>query len=178
VPAYGVQIASTQSRFLSFNLSGEWGTRSNQVPATGKPPEQVQYHQAEADLSLLSSHGLSVTNSYLFDQSQNIGNGRTVYNAHIARSNWSFQVDRRLSFRLIAQYNAVLANPALTATPRTRGFNADFLITYLVHPGTALYMGYNSNLARADSARGPYSPDHFINDGRQLFVKVSYLFRF
>lgn len=178
VPAYGLQIASTQSRFVAFNLSGEWGTRSNQLPAAQKPPAQVQYHQAEADLSLLTSRGLSITNTYLFDQSQNIGDRRTVYNAHIARSNWNFQVDRRLSFRLIAQYNAVLSNPAFTATPTTRGFNADFLITYLVHPGTAVYLGYNSNLARPQVANGPYSPDHFINDGRQLFAKVSYLFRF
>lgn len=177
-PAYGLQIASTQSRFLSFNLSGAWGTRANYVPATGKPPEQVEYHQAEADLSLLTSRGLTITNTYLFDQNQNIGDGRSIYNAHIARSSWNFQVDRRLSFRFIGQYNAVLANPAFTATTTIRDFNADFLITYLVYPGTAIYVGYNSNLARPDVALGPYASDRFVNDGRQLFAKISYLFRF
>ena len=33
-----------------------------------------------------------------------------------------------------------------TYLPTSRQFNADFLITYLVHPGTAIYAGYNSNL--------------------------------
>jgi hypothetical protein len=32
----------------------------------------------------------------------------------------------------------------------TKSFNADFLITYLVHPGTAVYVGYNSDLQNLD----------------------------
>ena len=61
------------------------------------------------------------------------------------------------------------------------GFNADFLITYLVHPGTAIYVGYNSDLQNlnvqpnvgvVNTAKG------FLNDSRQFFVKVSYMFRF
>jgi len=62
-------------------------------------------------------------------------------------------------------------------------FNADFLLTYLVHPGTAIYVGYNSNLQNLDRRLLPTpsglltTRDDFINDGRQFFVKVSYLFR-
>ena len=29
-----------------------------------------------------------------------------------------------------------------------RRFNADFLIAYVLHPGTAIYVGYNTNLSR------------------------------
>jgi hypothetical protein len=39
-------------------------------------------------------------------------------------------------------YDAVLANPSFTFLETTRNFNADFLITYLVHPSTAVYVGY------------------------------------
>jgi hypothetical protein len=68
-----------------------------------------------------------------------------------------------------------------------KNFNTDFLITYLVHPGTALYVGYNSNLQNLDPSLalesnpfvgGVRRSGRLINDGRLFFVKVSYLFRF
>jgi len=175
VPAYGISIKSTQERFLNFKLTGEWGTRSNVLPPLGQAPTEARYQTAEADLYFLTSRGLTVTNTYLFDRNANL-QGSAVYNAHIARSNWNWQVDRRLSFRFIAQYSAVLANPLFTSTTTGRAFNADFLFTYMVHPGTALYVGYNTNLSNPGPAVGPVRPD-FVNDGRQVFVKFSYLFR-
>jgi hypothetical protein len=175
-PAYGLGIASTQSRFINLNLTGEWGTRSNVAPPSGLPPTEAKYQTAEADISFLTSRGLTVTNTYLFDRNASLS-GAPMYNAHIFRSKWNLQVNRELSFRFIGQYNATLANPGLTSTPTARNFNADFLITYLVHPGTALYVGYNSNLSNPSQIAGP-CPNCFVNDGRQLFVKVSYLFRF
>jgi hypothetical protein len=61
----------------------------------------------------------------------------------------------------------------------------DFLVTYLVHPNTAIYVGYNSDLQNMVSPLGAdangqllRSRDKLINDGRQFFVKISYLFRF
>ena len=50
-----------------------------------------------------------------------------------------------------------------------------------MHPGTAVYVGYNTDLQNLDviphvgvfnTAKG------YINDSRQFFVKVSYQFRF
>ena len=70
--------------------------------------------------------------------------------------------------------------------PTSKQFNADFLITYLVHPGTAIYLGYNSDLQNLDRnlAIDPVTGfilttrQGYINDSRQFFVKVSYMFRF
>ena len=104
--------------------------------------------------------------------------GRAIFNSHVIRSKWNWQLTRELSLRFIGQYNGLLANPALTSASTSRNFNADFLITYLVHPGTAIYLGYNSNLHRPGPPIGGPGPDRFVNDGRQLFVKVPYLFRF
>jgi hypothetical protein len=176
VPAYGIAIKSTQARFLNFKVSAEWGTRSNVLPPAGQAPTQAHYQQAEADLILLTSRGLTVTNTYLFDHNANLGGG-AIYNAHIALTNWNWQLNRELSFRFIGQYNAVVANPLFTSTPTGRAFNADFLITYLVHPGTAVYIGYNSNLSSPGPDIVPVRPG-FVNDGRQFFVEVSYLLRF
>ena len=93
---------------------------------------------------------------------------------------------------MILQYNSVLANtPGNTFYPYTyfpteKQFNADFLLTYLVHPGTAIYVGYNSDLQNLNvEPETPAMPGGvfntakgYINDSRQVFVKVSYLFRF
>ena len=66
----------------------------------------------------------------------------------------------------------------------TKNFNADFLLTYFLRPGSAIYVGYNSNLQNLDRRLIPTptglltTPDSYINDSRQFFVKASYLFRF
>jgi hypothetical protein len=66
----------------------------------------------------------------------------------------------------------------------TKNFNGDVLFTYLLTSGTAFYAGYNSNLQNLDPtlAQPPDGLFHtrksFINDGRQVFIKVSYLFRY
>jgi hypothetical protein len=85
---------------------------------------------------------------------------------------------------MIGQYVTTLANPGLTTLQNTKNFNGDVLFTYLVNPGTAIYVGYNSNLQNLDRSLAA-TPDgllrtrnSFINDGRQVFVKLSYLFRY
>jgi hypothetical protein len=77
----------------------------------------------------------------------------------------------------------VLPNPAFTALEKTKNFNADFLVTYLLNPWTALYAGYNSNLQNisvvpTSTGTEIVRTNRFINDARGLFVKFSYLFRF
>ena len=118
--------------------------------------------------------------------------GRGIFSNHILRSKWNWQFTPQLSLRVILQYNSVLANtPGNTFYPYTylptqKQFNADFLITYLLHPGTAIYVGYNSDLQNLDHSLMPdpaglaglHTPRGYINDSRQFFVKVSYLFRF
>jgi hypothetical protein len=178
VPAYGFGISSTQSRFLSFDLSTEWGRGANSVPATGKAPLAVTYQRVQADWSIFPLRGLTVTNTYLFDRNANIADGRAIYNQNIARSKWNWQLNPELSFRLIVQFSSILANQSYTATPTARSLNGDFLITYLVHPGTALYIGYNSNLSEPGPGIGRSSLHEFVNDGRQFFVKFSYMLRF
>jgi len=114
------------------------------------------------------------------------------FNNHIIRSRWNYQFTRALSLRAIVQYNGLLANPSYTSLQTIKNLNLDFLVTYLVHPGTAVYIGYNSNLENLvpglcihlagsmqcdPTGNGLVRSNSFINDGRQFFVKISYLFR-
>ncbi len=131
------------------------------------------------------------SDTFLFEQAQFPGAGRGIFNDHILRSKWNWQFTPQLSVRVILQYNALLAGTPGVGSPYTylptqKEFNTDFLITYLVHPGTAIYIGYNSDLQNLDVIpQTPTSPGYvtntakgYINDSRQFFVKVSYLFRF
>ena len=67
---------------------------------------------------------------------------------------------------------------------RPKNINLDFLMTYLVNPGTALFVGYNGNAQNIDLIDTPDGRrvirrrGRFENDAWQFFVKFSYLFRF
>jgi hypothetical protein len=114
-----------------------------------------------------------------------VGTRLPAFNNHILRSKWNYQFTRELSARVILQYNSIIGNPLWTSLAPAKNVNADFLITYLVHLGTAIYVGYNSNVENFDRLLA-LRPDgsllrtrnSFINDNREFFVKVSYLLRF
>jgi hypothetical protein len=134
--------------------------------------------------------------AYLFEDELTPGVGHSILNDHIFRSKWNWQFTPQLSIRMILQYNDLLAGTPLVGTgvssspytylPTEKQFNADFLITYLLHPGTAVYVGYNSDLQNLNVMQSTASQPGavintakgFLNDSRQFFVKVSYLFRF
>ncbi len=187
-----------------------WGDAVNFValPATHDAtllnhPFVAREDNAQASLIIRPFQPLKIENTYLFDrlrarddafvvaQTQFPGAGRGIFNDHIVRSKWNWQFTPQLSVRVILQYNALLAGtPGVgspyTYLPTSRQFNADFLVTYLVHPGTAIYVGYNSDLQNLSVVPAiPGSPGFvtntargYLNDSRQFFVKVSYLFRF
>lgn len=183
----GVMFNTQMFRQAFFQANVFWGGRVNQSPVVGTIPGLVNRLSGDAGLTLNLSRRLQVENSYLFFRLTHKTNGSSLFNNHILRSKWNLQLTRELSVRLILQYDAVLANQTNTSLETRKNFNADFLITYLLHPGTALYVGYNSNLQNVDIV--PCLPgagcstqqvrtNRFINDARGLFAKFSYLFRF
>jgi len=168
------------------------------VTAPYNQPFVAREDTASGTLILRPTKPLKIENIYLFERLRTTGSaystlapqfpgsGHGIFNDHILRSKWNWQFTPQLSARIILQYNALLAGtPGVgspyTYLPTSRQFNADFLITYLIHPGTAIYLGYNSDLQNlnVEPATGVFNtPRGYINDSRQFFVKVSYLFRF
>ncbi len=160
------------------------GTGINFAPAAGQLPTRENLYFGDFALTLRPATRLTIDNSYLATRLTRRHGGENIFNNHILRSRWNYQFTPRLAARFIAQYTTVLANPSFTSLQTAKNFNADFLITYLVHPGTAVFVGYNSNLQNLDRSL-TVTPDgllrtrnRFLNDGRQFFVKVSYQFRF
>jgi hypothetical protein len=178
------------------SLSGdyEFGTRLNFVPAPGQEPEVASWARAFTTVGLRPVSPLRIDTTHIWDRLGHRPGGQSVFNNHIVRTKVNWQFNRELSVRAIVEYHALLANPANTLLETTRNLNFDFLITYLVHPGTALHVGYNSNLQNLHPGLCPRlpgsmqcdplgsgprrTPTGFINDGRQFFVKMSYLYRF
>ena len=187
-----------------------WGDGANFVPAANALPQFLLSRSDSAYVSLIFRpiKPLKIDNTYLFSRlratedeylsalsliSQPPGAiGKGIFNNHLVQSKWNWQFTPQLSLRLIMQYNSLLANtPGNTVYPYTylptqKEFNTYFLMTYLIHPGTAVYVGYNSELENLDHSlmqdsaglAGLFTAKGFINDSRQFFVKVSYQFRF
>ena len=105
-----------------------------------------------------------------------------VFVNHLARTRLNYQFTRSLSLRLIVDYNGVLQNPSLVALDRQKAINGDALLTYLVDPGTALYIGYSGPSRKPGAVSRP--PSYLgrtafpsVTTARQFFVKLSYLYR-
>jgi len=169
---------STQ-RWKRAGLHAEYnqGTDLNYSPAAGRKPFLGAFNSGLIELNLRPGSRLRVENSYLFSRLASRTGEGVLFNNHILRTKIYYQFTCELSVRGIFDYNAVLPNGRLVSQDRTKRFNADLLFTYMLHPGTAVYLGYSDrreNLA-LDGLRRPGPPS--LNTGRQIFIKLSYLLR-
>ena len=185
-PFWGIDAGT--SWFKQFELTAFFvsGVGVNYNPTVGQAPTIGHEDQGNFTLTFHAAGRLRIDNAYLIEHIRERDAHLTAVTNHIIRSKWNYQFTRDLSARVILQYNAVLSNPAISSLAPTKNFNTDFLITYLIHPGTAIYVGYNSDLENLnhDLAVDPVTGailttrNGYINDSRQFFVKASYLFRF
>ena len=183
-PFWGIEGATSWIKQIDFTWFFVSGGGVNYNPSAGRVPVIGHEDQGNATLTIHASGRLRIDNTYLLEHIRERDTHLTAVTNHILRSKWNWQFTRELSARVILQYTGVLSNPLLSSLSPTKNFNADFLLTYLVHPGTAIYVGYNSNLQNLDRRLIPTptglltTRNDFMNDSRQFFVKASYLFRF
>ena len=166
------------SAFLSV------GKGINFVSPSGQPPQPADRLRGNLDLTLRPMSRLRISNTYLFTRLDDRRSDGRVFTNQILRTRWSWQFNAKLSLRAILQYDETDANSLLTRLEPTQSINGDLLLTYLINPWTAVYLGYNSNYRNLELIDGKggrqqlvRTEDDFLNDARQLFVKVSYLFR-
>jgi hypothetical protein len=191
--AYGLVFRGSLKRFLSWNTKIIRDGIPVVVPAAGQLPYSGNETAITQTLTVKPTGSLQIDNTYILDRVTNGAVNHAVFNNHIIRSKWNYQFTRELSLRFIGQYNGLLANPVYSSLQTSKAFNTDILITYLVHPGTAIYVGYNTNQENIDPGLCVHLPGSTgcdpggagllrtrglaTNDGRLFFVKVSYLFR-
>ena len=180
---YGPYFGTQYFKWLKISGEVDLGTATNFVPRVG-PPVLANFMGIPLRATVRPLKGLTIENTYLLTRLLDHNTNLNIFNNHIIRSKWNYQFTKEFSLRIIGQYTATLSNPALTTLQNTKIFNGDVLFIYLLHPGTAIYVGYNSNLQNLDRslAQTPdgllHTRSSFINDGRQFFIKISYLFRY
>ena len=190
--AGGIVLRGAPFTQLNLNLQAFRGGNVNYNPVAGGLPSLMDQQSAQLLATVQPLRQLTMDNTYLLDRNHAVSGHALVYENQVIRTKLNYQFTRALSARVIVEYDSLLANPLETSLVRTKQVGTQALLTWLPHPGTAIYVGYNNDLQNLDralcnrEANGACDPSNtavprssnYLNDGRQFFVKASYLFRF
>lgn len=177
---WGVNASTSPKPAWSISGSLSGGRAINLSPAGGRLPETGEHLNLRLGLGLRPLTPLRIDNTWLRTD-LSLADGRAFRN-DIVRSRWAWQFTREWSLRVIAQYDSTRTDRALTTIRPRRNLNADVLLTRLLNPWTALYVGYNGNAQNVEllESGGVRSlrPTHGLSsDAWQVFVKWSHLLR-
>ncbi|MSV29320.1 MAG: hypothetical protein EXQ52_11365 [Bryobacterales bacterium] len=170
-------LYSERWKRVGMQASFAHGDGINYNPAAGLAPFLARAADGNVKLTIRPSPRLKLEETYIWSRLRT--ERETIFNNHIARSKLNYQFSREFSLRFILDYNAVLSNPLLVDQQRAKRFTRDVLLTYLLHPGTAVYAGYSDgreNYALHGGALTRIRPPSLVTS-RQVFVKLSYLLR-
>jgi hypothetical protein len=188
----GLVVRGSPTNQITFFLNPTITANVNYNPVPGGVPFLLHAQILQALATYQPTKQLTTDNIYLLDREHAASTGAFVYENQVFRTKINYQFTRSISARVIAEYDSTLANPAETSLQRTKQIQTQALFTWLPHPGTVLYIGYNNDLQNLDRSLcnrlpngscdpnnpvPPRAPD-WLNDGKQIFVKFSYLFRF
>ncbi|OGV05884.1 MAG: hypothetical protein A2499_02755 [Stygiobacter sp. RIFOXYC12_FULL_38_8] len=107
--------------------------------------------------------------SFIFSDFRRAANDELIYEYSIIRERLTYQVNKYLFFRGIAEYNK-FKKQLLT----------DFLVSFTYVPGTVMHLGYGSlyNKTEWDEPQNRYLASNSFNEvQRGFFFKMSYLWR-
>ena len=170
-------------KWLAFSGTYTWGTAVNHDPATGFDPFVGRATKADVTVTLHPTSRLRVEQTYIRSTLDTRETSSRVFNDRLLRVKLNYQFNRELSLRAILDHASLVADPALAKLDHERKWTPDMLLTYLVHPGTALYVGYTDRHENLAVVPGPVTvlcrtAHADTSVARQLFVKVGYLWRF
>ena len=190
----GMIFRGAPSALFNFALQAFRGGNVNYSPANGVP-SLLNQQTVNFKLSVQPLRQLTADNVYLLDRDFDAHNGQFVYESQTFRTKINYQFTRAFSARVIVEYDSTLANASQTSLSRTKQVGTEALLTWLPHPGTAIYLGYNNDIqnydrtlcSRVATGVGAGACDvtqpilgrssNYLNDGKQIFLKVSYLLR-
>lgn len=189
----GLNFYTSPVPYLALGGGFYKGQVVNYSPPSNQGPGPVNVASPNLNLEVKPIGALDMQNSYVFTHFTNIDNGDVVYDNHELISRWNYQATKAVSFNFIGQYVSTLPNSEYTDAANSKTLFADALFTYMPHPGTALYFGYIGNFANIDRSlctrldNGSCNPadpileptaSSLMNDGKTIYVKLSYLLRF
>ena len=174
-------LATEWLKWLALDASYTWGTAVNHDPAEGLSPFLGRAAETQLNVTLRPTSRLRLDQTYIVSR-LNTSTGARVLSERLLRAKINYQFNRFLSLRAIVDYEAETGDTTLADVEDDKQWRGDVLLTYLLNPGTALYVGYTDAYQNLGLFGSPpevvrrRSADTSI--GRQLFVKLSYLLRF
>jgi hypothetical protein len=176
-------------KWLSGMFGYSQGPEINYYPAQGLP-FLADGLELEAGFTLRPTPRMRIEGTYIYnvlstgsDRPAGVAEGESIFRLHLFRTKANYQFTRELSLRAIVDYNVLNPNSALVDLERDKRLTGDLLVTYLLNPGTAVYVGYTGAYAnlvidpRLPASRQRTDSPRTLT-GRQFFVKVSYLLRY
>ena len=179
-----LQVNTSYLRWLEVSVSVSHGTRPNYFPAGGAAPYLATYTDLFSGVTVRPTSALLIEETYLYSRltarAGGPGSGQ-IFSNPIFRTRVNYQFSREWSLRAILDSNALTPNTSLVGFDRSRHRGVDLLLTWLAHPGTAIYVGYTDGYdnLRVDPVTGIQPTlNALASTGRQIFVKSSWLVRF
>ena len=187
---FNIILSSEWKKWLAIQAFVASRKAINYFPGPGIKPFLAEAKDANVSIVVRPRPQMQLSQTYIYTGLRTGDNAlpagvpasAAIFHNHILRSKFNYQFTRELSVRAIVDYNGVLSNPSLVNLDRTKRIRTDLLVTYLIHPGTALYVGYSD--AHENVVIDPANPSGLrltnsptTTTGRQIFVKLSYLFR-
>jgi hypothetical protein len=189
--ASSIEFSTASLRWLGIYTFYSQGTGVNYSPGPGLAPFLGNTRDGTVTLTFRPAPRIRFDQMYIYSRlgaragftPTRVPASAAVYNNHLVRWKTNIQFTPALSLRAIIDYNALLSNEALLAEEGYKKITGDVLLTYQLNPGTALYVGYTNSYENL--ALDPSEPSGLrrtmlptVPMGRQIFIKLKYLFRF
>jgi hypothetical protein len=182
-PYANIYSANTELlEWLGLVASYAQGAAVNHDPAASLDPFLGAATEAEVGFTFRPTTRIRFDPAFVYSSLRTRDSSVRIFSDQQLRMKLNYQFNRVLSARAIVDYAGLNGNPALADLEDERSWTADLLLTYLVNPGTALYVGYTDRHENVEVVRGPFptlrrSTSSFASVGRGVFVKLSYLWR-
>jgi hypothetical protein len=183
-----VSLSSTTPAWVSLWASYSQGTGINYSPPAGVAPFLGNTEAIYTWLTLRPAPRLRFEQVYLQERFDTLPDAsargtQMAFGTQLLQWKANLQMTRALALRGILDYNQLASDRSLFSETPSSQLVAGILVTFLVHPGTAVYLGFNGNYEKVID--DPFGETHIrrtylptVPVGRQIFAKISYLLGF
>jgi len=175
------------AKWLTVDGSYGRGDAINYSPAGSLNPFLGDSHEASLGVTVRPTTRLIVQEQVNYNAFRSprrliaMGVPSRIFDNQFMRTKIHVQLTRALSVRTIVDYYGLLPDSTLFAADRYQQLSGDILLTWLVHPGTAVYAGFNNRLENVlfdpTTLAVRLAAPRLGTTGQQAFVKLNYLFR-
>lgn len=179
-------LVSVGSSWLSWlSAMAEFGAMDsiNYTPAAGVSSLLGQGRSMDITLTFMPHPQWRIEEKLLWNglSATGVAGNATAYRNLMWRTKLSYQHNRFLGLRLIADYHQLASNSRLSSLESGKQLNTDLQVSYLLSPGTSLIAGYGNrqeNLALiGNPAHLQRTQDLSLRTGRRAFIKLNYLYQ-